>query len=337
MAIMQVVFRNLLAVSFLVWAASCALDDHGLGGTDARGGSAGSGSALTGGGGTSPTGVGGTGVSNGGGGTGTATAGATGSAGDGGVAGTTGSAGDSGNSGTSGAAGDPGAAGTGSSSGIAGTSGAAGTAAAAGTSGSAGTSGAAGTSAPGQIGCADGSREGYLDRVKYPKIAACSGAWEEAGLVSADSKTPQCDRRSGNDGDRIDGRGCSVADLCAAGWHVCESAKVVATHAASCADATAPFGDTAVFFVTRQRGTGLLCDDTQGGTNNLFGCGAGSNFGSAADKSCAPFSRMLRDSDCSSNFPWTCAEGPIGTSQNELGVVTKRGSGKGGALCCKDN
>jgi hypothetical protein len=46
---------------------------------------------------------------------------------------------------------------------------------------------------------------------------------------------------------------------------------------------------------------------------------------------------MLRDSECSTNFPWACAEGPIGTSQNELGVVTKRGSARGGALCCKDN
>ena len=52
-----------------------------------------------------------------------------------------------------------------------------------------------------------------------------------------------------------------------------------------------------VFFVTRQRAGGLACDaTTRTGANNLYGCG---NIGSAADKSaCAPFTRMLRDSDC---------------------------------------
>jgi hypothetical protein len=45
---------------------------------------------------------------------------------------------------------------------------------------------------------------------------------------------------------------------------------------------------------------------------------------------------MLRDTDCQADWPWTCAEGPIGTSQNEYGVVTKAGPNKGGVLCCKN-
>jgi hypothetical protein len=372
-AFMQVVFRNLLAVSFLAWSASCTLDDHGLSGTDA--GSHTGGAGVSGGGGTSPLGGAGTGaltgvagsggagqgaagdsaVSGAGGDTSSGAAGDTGEAGTGGTSngeagvsgasGTSGAAGDTGVAGTSGAAGTTGAAGT---SGAAGTTGAAGTSGAAGITGAAGTkgptgtagtmggagmTGAAGTTAMGQIGCADGQREGYLDRAKYQKIAACSGAWEEPGLVSFDSKVPQCDRRGGDDGDRTDGRGCSVADLCASGWHVCESAAQVSSYASGCADATAPFGNTDVFFVTRQRGSLYsICDAANAqGTNNLYGCG---NMGIAADKSCAPFTRMLRDTECS--FPWQCAEGPLGTSSNELGVVTKRGSTKGGVLCCKD-
>ena len=126
-----------------------------------------------------------------------------------------------------------------------------------------------------------------------------------------------------------------MADLCAAGWSVCETDRAVAQLADSCDDAIAPFGDRPVFFVTRQRGQGLDCPGpgNQNGTNNLYGCG---DIGSTADKSCAPFTHMLRDSDCQEEPPWSCADGPLGNSQDEYSVVTKLGSGLGGVLCCKD-
>jgi hypothetical protein len=275
----------------------------------------------------------------------TGASGTNGGAGVTGSAGTSGAAGTMGNAGTNGAAGTgtagTGAAGTGiAGSGAAGT-GAAGTGAAgtgaAGSGGKAGSGGAGspGTGTQGEIGCSDNTREGYLDRFKYPRIAACEGAWDEPGLSSLDARAPQCNRRAGNDGDRSDGRDCSVTDLCASGWSVCDSGKTVLTAAPTgCADAIAPYGQSHVFFLTRQRGTGLVCDaNNQVGTNNLYGCG---NIGSPADKSCAPFKTMLRDTDCQADWPWTCAEGPIGTSQNEYGVVTKAGPNKGGVLCCKN-
>jgi hypothetical protein len=232
-------------------------------------------------------------------------------------------AGMNGGAGTSGVAG-MGAAGMGAAGAAAGTGGKAGM----------GAAGTVGTGMPGEYGCADGTREGYLDRVKYPKIAACEGAWDEPGLASIATRTPQCNRRAGNDGDRPNGQGCSVADLCASGWSVCETAHAVATAApAGCGDATAPYGDKPVFFLTRQRGTGLTCDANNVlGTNNLYGCGT---IGSTADKSCDPFTRMLRDTDCKMNAPWVCVDGPLGTSQNEYGIVTKNGSSRGGVLCCK--
>jgi hypothetical protein len=320
---MPLASRSLLALCLSIGVASCSLDDHGLGAMDARPPGF-DGGALTGAAGSSSTGQAGDIGSSGGAGTngaaGTDPTGAAGTA-PSGAAGTspTGAAG-------SGAAGD-GAAGTDPT-------GAAGSA----PSGAAGTSptGAAGSGNPilGQIGCSDGTREGYLDRAEYQKIAACSGAWEDPGLVSGGSRTPQCERRAGNDGDRDDGRGCSVADLCASGWHVCTGAKEVAALGTTCTDAVAPFDDDDdVFFVTRQRATGLLCDDTGIGTNNLYGCGT---IGTTADRSCAPFTNALRDSDCQSNFPWVCSFGPVGTSQEELNVVVKRSSSRGGVLCCRD-
>jgi hypothetical protein len=265
-----------------------------------------------------------------------ANAGTSGEAGDGGGAGT-GAAG-SGEAGT-GAAGT-GAAGTGEAgTGAAGTgeagTGAAGTGAAG--TGAAGT-GAAGTGAAGsKIGCADGTREGFNDVTKYPTIAACSGGWTVPGLVEPLTHAPQCQRRAGNNGMRPDGNGCSAADLCADGWHVCESINEFKMNAASCLDAYALSGGTPVFFVTRQRGSGsgsVKCDpkNATDGTNNLYGCG---NIGSPADPSCQPFTRMLRDNDCNNNEPWDCVEGPINYNVLELADVTKPGSSRGGVLCCR--
>jgi hypothetical protein len=339
---MQVLLRCLLALALSAWVASCSLNNHGLANGDAGrpgfdsganpqgvAGATGAGAAgSTGGTVPTPTGTGGTNV--------TPTAGTTGGA-PVVPAGVGGAAGDASSTGAAGA----GAAG--SASGVAG-AGARGGAAGGGAAGSSSLGGAAGLSGPGGAGgtssgiisvagCSDDTREGYLDTKKYPKVAACAGGWETPGLLSEGSRTPQCDRRAGNDGDFPDGRGCSVADLCAVGWHVCESAHALSAVPGGCTDAVAPFGDKPVFFVTRQRATGLICTASNPGSNNLYGCG---NIGSDPDKSCDPLTRLMRDSDCQSQSPWSCASGPIGTSQTEFEVVSKSGPNRGGVLCCAD-
>jgi len=135
------------------------------------------------------------------------------------------------------------------------------------------------------LGCADGTREGFNSVAKYPNIAACAGAWQVPGFVAPETLTPQCDRHAGNDGNAPDGIGCSVADLCADGWHVCDSASEVSMNTESCSDATPP-GAPPAFYATRQRGSMMTCDRTnQTGTSNIFGCG---NIGSTAMSACAP-------------------------------------------------
>jgi len=260
-----------------------------------------------------------------------------------GTAGRAGALGGSGGAGGDAVAGSGGGGGglAGSDGGASGSGGAAGSA----SSGKAGTneppdaSGAAGTSPPppdagpvSPIGCADGTREGFKSLDRYPNIAACAGAWQVPGLVAPETLTPQCDRQAGNDGAAIAGGGCSVADLCAEGWHACESAREVSTNAESCADAAMP-GAPPAFYITRQRGLMMTCDRMNlTGTNNIFGCG---NFGSAAPAACAPFVRMLRDADCRANPPWMCTNGPLGYSVSELIDVTKSGPARGGVLCCR--
>ncbi|MDB4982405.1 MAG: Type fimbrial biosis protein PilY1, partial [Myxococcales bacterium] len=218
-------------------------------------------------------------------------------------------------------------------SGTAGTTGAAGTSGAAGTTGTAGTSGTAGTMGVSIHGCSDGSREGFLDTTKYPSVAACSGAWDEPGLSSTASRVPKCNRHAGNDGERPTGGGCSAADLCAVGWRVCENADVLAGISGGCNDAIAPFADSRVFFVTRQHSNGIVCSATAQGANNVYGCG---NFGGTSDHSCNPLTRLLRDSDCDNNAPWSCSSGTLGMDFNELDQIVKGGPLHGGVLCCKD-
>jgi hypothetical protein len=292
-----------------------AIGAAGAAGTPATTGTAGGAAGSS----VSPTGVAGGGSGE---------AGAPGLAGSGGAgAAGTGVAGD----GTAGAAG--GAAGAAGATGEAG-AGAAGSPGEpdAGAAGAAGADGQPDALPSSAIGCADGTREGLLLVTRFPDIAACSGGWTVPGLVTPETMSPQCDRAAGNDGARPDGDGCSVADLCAEGWHVCESAKEVAAKAKNC-DEAFPGGAVKMFFATRQRGPMITCDPMNlEGTNNVYGCG---NFGSNAAAACAPFMHMLRDADCKGNRPWMCEEGPINYNVDELGDVTKPGSDHGGVLCCR--
>lgn len=62
------------------------------------------------------------------------------------------------------------------------------------------------------IGCSDGTREGFVDRAKFPTIAGCEAVWPESSMRSLKGGVA-C-------GNSL--RSCAVpADACAVGWHVC--------------------------------------------------------------------------------------------------------------------
>jgi hypothetical protein len=226
-----------------------------------------------------------------------------------------------------------GGAGSGAGGGGAAGGGAGGAGAAGGSGGrpDAGDASAGGDLGPGSVmGCSDGTREGYVSTQRFPDIAACAGGWEVAGLADPLTRTPTCERQGGNNGTLADGFGCTVTDLCAEGWHVCESAQEVVELGTNCDDAIPSTTPGFVFFVTRQRAFGLVClSGNNLGTTNLHGCG---NAGVLDDNSCAPFTVMLRDLDCTLFPPWSCAS----TLVREFEAVTKRGSTRGGVLCCRD-
>lgn len=190
-------------------------------------------------------------------------------------------------------------------------------------------------------GCADGEREGFVDRMRYPRIAGCSGAWSVPGVRS--TLAPACNRAAGDDGARTDGAGCSPADICSSGWHVCrDKEEVAASSPDGCAGAVPP-GTPAngLLFITRQRSTNnIVCEDraTATGVNDLIGCG---NLGTllGAEKNCAPLDHALasqHDGACDFNEaepplgPWVCGASSIRESEN----VVKERSDLGGVLCC---
>jgi hypothetical protein len=187
------------------------------------------------------------------------------------------------------------------------------------------------------LGCADGTREGFVNVQGYPLIAACAGGWDVPGLLAPPTLEPQCGRRAGNSGPVPAGAGCSVADLCALGWHVCDTASDVFQLAGDCKDAIGLLGAPPIFFATRQRAVGPMCIATNdAGTSRLHGCG---NFGNKENATCAPFTLLLRDMDCAATPPWSCPTtmmSPMTAAVGEYETVVKPGPAHGGVLCCHD-
>ena len=210
-----------------------------------------------------------------------------------------------------------------------------------------------------EAGCSDGQRDGFLSISNYPLIAACSGGWSIGG-VTRDDLTAECGHQSGNQSGNPDGNGCSAADLCAPGWHVCRGHQEVTEKSPSgCDDAVAPgTPNKGVFFAIYQNSTNnTMCDDSSE-SNDVFGCG---NLGNelSSGQNCGPLTRALastQPNSCGYNEaepnhgPWQC----LGDNQShfaEGSLVTKNGcpnnscsydgysvgnQDRGGVICCRD-
>ena len=187
-------------------------------------------------------------------------------------------------------------------------------------------SGSADDAPPCTSGCSDGSREGFLSEATHPDIAACSGAWQTAGVT--EERAPTCERGAGNDGSRPNGSGCNVSDLCAAGWHVCRSPAEVAAASPDGCDSTLEGAATGQFFVQRTSSQSNR-DCEPPGLNDLFGCG---DLGIAPRPSCNPLTSVANDLCAALPAPWDCGSNDF----REAAQVTKAGNEAGGVLCCRD-
>ncbi|MFO0760117.1 MAG: hypothetical protein U0359_26785 [Byssovorax sp.] len=234
----------------------------------------------------------------------------------------------------------------------------------AGSGGSAGgsTSGAGGAGTGGagtgggsdvQVGCADGTREGFGDLVKFKTIAACDGAWDQPGIFN---RPAMCGRKAGNTGQNADGVGCTVTDLCAEGWHVCFGRDDVLFRNPAGCEGVMNGAVSPVFFTTQMSSTGAFeCSTQADATNDLFGCGdLGCDFTSnpTVQMLCAPLVRsshdlckgLRNDLNCGDwcnhlgKYPqlpnaWAC--GNDGANE-ALNVTKTHADQQGGVLCCLD-
>jgi hypothetical protein len=184
---------------------------------------------------------------------------------------------------------------------------------------------------PPLMGCADGSREGFLDAEFSPNIAGCSGAWRLPGLKAPWAVTPQCGRQAGNEGLIPGGEGCGVADLCAEGWHVCvNAAEVQRVSASQCESAAA--ANTAVFFLVLAGASPQgACYPDDAATNDLHGCGS---LGRLESLDCDPLDRRLGFAECQATAGvWSC--GGAQDFLQEAALVVKTDPSLGGVLCCR--
>lgn len=179
-------------------------------------------------------------------------------------------------------------------------------------------------------GCADGEREGFLDDLRFPDIAGCSGGWSLPG-GDADG-LPSCEREAGDDGPRPTGSDCDVDDLCADGWEVCSSPNAVLASLGGATSCDGLFDEASppVFFLVAVAGEGGgRC--SADGIDGVFGCG---NAGLPSDAgTCGPLNRTLNrpctlfDGDAA----WSC-EGHI---EREFQSVVKSAPAGGGVACCR--
>lgn len=185
---------------------------------------------------------------------------------------------------------------------------------------------------PAELGCADGTREGFVSVAHWGNIAGCAGGWTIPGLLSEDARALKCHRAAGNDGLNPPGEGCSVADLCAIGWHVCRDASEVGRQSGSGCESAVVGGPPRFFLVLAGASPQGICSPDRGAMNDLHGCG---NLGQPQSAACQPLSRRMTFADCQATGVWAC--GAEDDHLSEAAVVTKSGPAFGGALCCRDN
>ncbi|MDX2022425.1 MAG: hypothetical protein SF187_19470 [Deltaproteobacteria bacterium] len=187
---------------------------------------------------------------------------------------------------------------------------------------------------PAVVGCADGTREGFLDTspAAWPSIAGCAGAWGRPGLTLEAVRDTWCDRGAGNTGTRVDGVGCGAADLCASGWHVCHGPVEVDRLSSSLCESIVAIGVSAFFAVAGGGGVGGDCAFGQAWANDVRGCGS---IGHPEGDGCYPLDRRLEFSDClATQGAWACG-GAANHDQEVINVFKPTGD-LGGVLCCRD-
>ena len=156
-------------------------------------------------------------------------------------------------------------------------------------------------------GCDSGVRDGFVDRKRFPRIAACAGSWDEPGLVSGSSPNES-----------------TAGALCAEGWHICTSVAEVERRSGGQGCAGAGLGEGEFFAILEGASKPPPCFTR--GAVGVLGCGA---LGAPAADACAPMNRVSNPGCSALSAPWACQKG------SELWSIVKPEHAGGGVLCCE--
>ena len=185
---------------------------------------------------------------------------------------------------------------------------------------------------PTVVGCSDGTREGFRDCVLWPNIAGCAGGFGHPGVVEPTGPKPMCGLMAGDSSADPWGSKCSAADLCSAGWHVCQDGVDVSNHSPTGCESCVLGNEPRFFLVASGASPTGICTSNPGATNDLHGCGG---LGQPESAQCSPLARRMGFADClATGNVWLC--GLAEQSMREAAVVTKSGPTQGGVLCCRD-
>jgi hypothetical protein len=223
-------------------------------------------------------------------------------------------------------------------------------------------------SSVGDVGCADGTREGFVNQTTFPAIAACAGGWDGnggmanyVGVFPAPLRTTNANcAQNGNSGPNPSGTTCSATDLCATGWHICGGGEVIARVQAAldsgtadgCAADTWPansffagaIGSTGCYECAEPSATltGTSCTNANcmagcqanpGLTNDIFGCGSeGVVVGT-----CGDVDRSGGNVCGALDSGWSCGSDGFRESVNVVhNPSPASGASPGGVLCCQN-
>ncbi|MEJ7732610.1 MAG: hypothetical protein WKG00_25825 [Polyangiaceae bacterium] len=162
-------------------------------------------------------------------------------------------------------------------------------------------------------------------------VAACQGGFSVPDINLG--PVPEC-VEAGNTSNNPTGQGCTAANLCALGFHLCQSGAEVGAKAKSQQCPTDTGADA--FWLTAQslNAAGNSCDDPT--ENNVVGCGdIGPQVG--VGWNCGPLTHYLSEVQCGDSPragipPWQCVNG----GATEANTISKPDPAKGGVLCCRD-
>ena len=214
-------------------------------------------------------------------------------------------------------------------------------------------------------GCADGMRDGFRDATAFPNIAACSGGFTVPGVFPAPERTDlaTCAMTGDDAATNAAGTGCSAADLCGAGWHICRGGEISERTSGMSCNAATDFPDQS-FYAAAVSGTGCDhcalpsdttfdgcsadsctagCHESPSFNNDLFGCGHGNGrlIGTSEAAACDGLNASGSD-DCmglAADPSWSCT-GSVRESQTitRIPATTPTCVGttscSGGEVCC---